>query len=92
MVHISTEDKTRIYSAAVIEALAVAGNEVGAPDINAAIAALTYAQGYIISGIEDRNLRRQAEKAAVDGLGNHVAAFDNKRIIEAQEKAKEAGE
>lgn len=91
MVPFTTEDKTRIYSEAVIEALAIAGREVGGPDINAAIAALTYAQGYIISGITDRNLRRQAEKAAVDGLGNHIAAFVNQRLVEAQNRAGEAG-
>lgn len=91
MVAMDTNAKTTLYADAIIVALAETGAAIGGPDINAAIAALTFAQGYIISGIKDRNARRLAEKAAGEGLGQHIAAQVNDRILREQEAGKAPG-
>lgn len=91
MVQISMEDKANLYSAAVIEALAIAGKEIGQPDINAAIAALTHAQAYLIAKIDDRKARRLAEKHAVEGLGDLISAEVNARIIRETATGKQEG-
>ena len=76
----NTDEKATLYSAAVIEALAVAGREIGEPDINAAIAALTHAQAYLIAKIPDPIVRRSAEKGVIEGLGTLIAAEVNARV------------
>lgn len=80
---LTTEQKSQIYSAAVIEGLAVAGREAGEPDINAALGALMFSTAYLIAKIEDRNSRRMAEKSFVDALGKQIAHEVNDRIIRA---------
>ena len=81
MVQITTEGKAQVYSAAIIEALATAGREIGDPDINAALGALTHAQAYLIAKLTDRNARRIAEKMAVDSLGTMITAEVNQRLV-----------
>lgn len=80
---LTTQQKSQVYSAAVIEALAVAGKEVGEPDINAALGALMFSTAYLIAKIEDRKGRRYAEKSFVDALGAQIALEVNERIIRA---------
>jgi len=92
MVAFTAEDKAQVYSRAIIEALAAAGNEVGGPDINAAIGALAFAQGYLIAKITDRNLRRRAEAGAVEALGNMIAQQVNERIVREQKQQFNGGE
>lgn len=75
------QDKTSMYSAAIITAVTEAAHATGGPDINAAIAALTDVQAHLIASIKDRNPRRVAEKAATEALGNAIAAKVNERII-----------
>jgi len=81
MVQITREGKAQVYSAAIIEALATAGREIGDPDINAAIGALSHAQAYIIAKIVDRNARRVAERMAVESLGRMIVAEVNARLV-----------
>lgn len=88
MVQITTEGKAQVYSAAIIEALATAGREIGDPDINAAIGALTHAQAYLIAKLTDRNARRLAEKMAVESLGNMIAVEVNNRLAREEQEGR----
>lgn len=75
------QEKINLYADALIIALHDAASRIGAPDINAAISALTYAQAYLIAKIpaEHRRqiygecgaaLRRQTAEFAKEAEGN----------------------
>lgn len=84
MTKVQDTDLASLYSTAIIEAVTIVAEETKNPDINAAIAALTHAQAYLIAKIKDRNARRLAEKHAIEGLSSLVAAEVNARIISEQ--------
>lgn len=73
--------KTEAYANAVIEALAKAAAEAGSPDINSALAALTFAQAYLIAKVRDRDQRRVAIRECDAGLRRETSRMVNERIV-----------
>lgn len=80
MVLLNLSDKGQIYAAALIEAIEIAANAAGKPDINAALAALSYTQAVLISKITDRGQRRLAVKACDTNLSAMTAKQVNDAI------------
>lgn len=78
--NMTPDQKTALYTSAISEALTIAASEAGAPDINAAIAALTDVQAALIAKILDRNQRRLAEKKATDSLGLLISKYVQDRL------------
>lgn len=78
---IEMKDKATIYADALIGTLTETAEILGDPDINSALAALTFSQAYLIAKITDRNLRRLAEKQVNDSLAKMVSEQVNARIL-----------
>ena len=70
---------TAAYADAVIEALATVAQAEGAPDINSALAALTFAQGYLVAKLDP--LKRQAAKTlCIRRLHEVTAEFVSEQV------------
>lgn len=81
MTTLSPTEKSTIYADALIVTLTDTAKIIGDPDINSALAALTFCQAYLIAKITDRNVRRVAERQIGDDLARMTAEQVNARII-----------
>lgn len=78
--------KAAAYADALILALTETAKRLGAPDINAALAALAYAEGYLLSSL-GRKDRIEARRALIDRMDKDTAAFVNARLLAETEPA-----
>lgn len=80
------DDLAGQYADAVIEALAATATATGKADVNAALAGLAFAEGYLIAKLS-RSDRLKARAILIDKLDEFTRDFVNARVLETAEPA-----